>query len=153
MVMSKLNKKASASFTGLTVKQKTALTGAGLKPIIKGEGGENKFVTLKNGLRLPLPEGWDVKKALHVNHLELNTKGLEKIHVPVSQVEQYYGKAPEVYSEDATGLRRMAYIRHDNCDLDWMVNLENPSPLRNTNPFDVLKALCRIVGVTLVKRH
>ena len=50
MVMSKLNKKASASFTGLTVKQKTALTGAGLKPIIKGEGGENKFVTLKDGL-------------------------------------------------------------------------------------------------------
>ena len=83
-------------------------------------------VTLDNGKIYPVPKGWGEGQCKKVNLLELKTVGLKSIFLPLTQIEQYYATTPEIYSEDATGLKRMAYIRHDNCDLDWMVNLDHP---------------------------
>jgi len=83
------------------------------------------FVTV-NGKTFKIPKGWDYEKCVKVNHLELPVKGLTSVWLPLTQVQQYYQEAPEVYTEDSVGLRLKAYCRYDNCDLDWTQNLESP---------------------------
>ena len=98
------------------------------KPVKAVKKNKIKETVKVNGATYVIPEGWDVKKCKHINHLELSVAGLDKIWLPCTNIEQYYQVAPPCYSEDSLGLRTQAYCRYDNCDLDWMVNLENPPP-------------------------
>ena len=97
-----------------------------------------------NGRDYVIPYGWDVKKSLKINHLELSTLGLKSIWLPVTQVEQISCEAPEIYSETSTGSRTQAYIRYDNSEMDWMVSLD-PLPLKVMNPAYCFKALYCVV--------
>jgi len=138
-VMKKVVKGAAVKITKKVVKEVVKKGNVLKKPA-------NDFPTYVKvkGKDYKLPKGWDVKEAQKVNYRELKVDNLDKIFLPVTQIEQFYQEAPEVYATDTVGLHLKAYNRYDNCDLEWMQDLDLITPLKYySNPLLFLRGVLR----------
>ena len=71
-----------------TVKKSMKKKGKNVKTVKSKKEKDFKGTLTVNGRDYVIPDGWDVKKSLKINHLELSTLGLKSIWLPVTQVEQ-----------------------------------------------------------------
>ena len=89
-----------------TVKKSMKNKGKNVKTFKSKKEKEVEKTLTVNGRNYVIPDGWDLKKCLKVNHLELPVVGLSSIWLPVTQVEQYQVKLRKFIQKRQRGYGR-----------------------------------------------